>query len=263
MAQHANFSILGRIQEAVAAAPGASMADVVQATGLPRQPVSQSMYRAVLRGHLFAIKQHGNFRYFATAALRDAAQQEQAAAPCPRGTVQAAIVQAIESCTDPLGALHCYLVERTGLTDRQVIKAIYTLRAKQVVFAVEMPSASRYFSSASARDAAAPAALEAREAEIKDRRRANNKAYAERVKASGTKRVRKDSPAPRAASAGGVAAPVTVRKTPAQQWANANAIVPPHVKVTKCPGYVGRQFEPPKWFRGPFTEEWIHLRAST
>lgn len=256
MAQHANFSILGRIQEAVAAAPGASMADVVQVTGLPRQPVSQSMYRAVLRGHLYAIKQHGNFRYFATAALRAAAQQEQAVAPCPRGTVQAAIVQAIESCTDPLGALHGYLMERTGLTDRQVIKAIYTLRAKQVVFAVEMPSASRYFSSASARDAAAPAARAAREAEIKERRRANNKAYAERV--------RKDRTEPRAASAGGVAAaPVTVRKTPAQQWANANAIVPPHVKVTKCPGYVGRQFEPPKWFRGPFTEEWIHLRAST
>jgi hypothetical protein len=238
------FQILGPIQHFLALHPGAAVSDVAEALQLSSQQAAQSLYRAAKVGHVFVLKGDRHL-YYATEAERDeAAKSDTPAAPpgAPKGANTALIFAAIQAYDGKPGATHPHLVKATGLTARQVSKGLASLVATKRLFSAAHKGVRHYFVSVEARDAGAAAFREAEDRAIAERREK-----------------RRQSPAARPLKLG-VNAPVQIGSAPRKAWANAPVVVPGDVKVTVCPGYVPRTFEPPPEFKGAFTREWERRR---
>jgi hypothetical protein len=231
-----NFCVLAPILQFLRTQPGADLSDVARATGLPTQQAGQALYRAALRGHVFAINGH-RYTYYLTAEERDEAAQ--GSTPAPKGANTDAVLAAIAAHAGQLGATHAHLMRATGLTARQVSKVLAAMISARRLFSMGCTGMRHYFLTAEARDAGA--------ADFRDTKaRAKAEKREARAKAS----------APKLA----VNAAVQIKSTPRNAWGNAPVVVPPHVKVTVCPGYVPRTFRPPEFFRGDYTNEWHQLR---
>lgn len=170
--------------------------------------------------------------------------------------------------TSPLGMTHAGVREAAGLEPRQVTSALGILKIDGKCFSIGSGRHDIFYYATAERMESCRPAVEAhlvglrakRKAAAKERQREADKRYRARMGLpERTPRVAKPKPAP-APKPVPLAAPVTIRKTPAQKWSDAEPIVPKGVKVTVCPGYVPRTFRPPPFFRGDFTNEWQQLR---
>lgn len=279
---------------------GVSSAAIAKDTGLDHRQVSSVIHKFLQRGIVFGAFSGRMARAFIVEADRDAAtaawrekllvprhvRRREAAATTPKApkpeTFASKITAALHACTDPLGATLDHLRESSGVPLDRVVHATHRLIYRGQAFTVSCKPFSRYFATKEARDSAEPAVLEhvaVLRAEVKraTAQRAQDKrterlhaddAFRERRRDVNRKSYKKNAKPAKAKPP--KAKPIVLApakpKTPEQQtrarWAKQEAIVPPSVKVTVCPGFTPRTFAPPPFFRGEFSNEWRQLRGA-
>jgi len=292
---------------------GVSCEEIAVALGKDAHLVSQTLFRMRKAGVIYALGERRDIRYFGSPEARDAAipafaehmdalrQERQARASstkakcsrkykakvraskpkvrarraCPQTqTIQADVLGAVRSCTDPLGATLEFIESACKYARRKIFHAIERLVAHGEVFQCGYRAWRRYFTAAEQRDAAEPRLIALR-AEIKREK--------DRIRWAAQSAAKRKSPTPRVAktkvekpAAKRVAprlqfarperkvmpAPVTVRTISRADFKNAEPIIPAGLKITKCPPCQPRTFRPPEWFKGDFQREWAQLRAS-
>lgn len=178
------------------------------------------------------------------------------------------VLRVLADDTRPLGMTHAEVREATGLEPRQVTSALGILKHDGKCFSLGSGRHDISYFATAARMASCRPAFDARlvtlraqrKAAAKERQREADKRYRARMGLPEPKpRVVKAKPVP-APKQMLLASPVTIRKTPAQKWSDAEPIRPPGLKVTVCPGYVPLTFRPPPFFRGEYLTEWQQLR---
>lgn len=174
--------------------------------------------------------------------------------------------------TSPLGMTYPQVVEASGLDRRRCSSALRLLKLSGRCFSTGVHRFDRFFYATEARMEACKDAVAARLVVVRKQRKAEqSRKHRERLRAAAAAQApepkaakpKREKAARKKAAPKVVAAkpaPVTIRKTPAQKWSDAEPIRPPGLKVTVCPGYVPLTFRPPPFFRGEYLTEWQQLR---
>ena len=170
--------------------------------------------------------------------------------------------------TSPLGMTFREVLNESGLERTQCSSGLHLLKLSGRCFSTGIHRDDRFFYATQERMDACAEAVAARLVEVRKQRQERDKlkqrAREQRRRANTQKAVpvkpASAKAAPKAKTA--MPAPVTVRKTAAQRWAQAEPIIPPGVKVTVCPPCQPRTFTPPPFFRGEYLTEWRQLRGA-
>jgi hypothetical protein len=263
------------VLEAIKACPdpmGATHAWLTEHTGLGNRAVTMALHKLTTRLETVFVLRHPS-RYFASVEARaaagilmkHAAEEARARKQYRQPGVTDAVLAELRASTEPMGITRRALRIKIDAAHMTVWKATHRLLVSGQIFSLGSSTGERLFATAAARDAAAPVFAKA-EAEARvARKRARQARRQERAAAKRPPKPVKVAKAPTPAvpkpQKQWVQAPVQMRKAPKTNFKDLPAIVPPGVKVMKCPGYTPRTFAPPSWFKGELTREWQQLRA--
>lgn len=181
--------------------------------------------------------------------------------------------------TSPLGMTSQQVLRACGLEPKQCTAALYLLKQSGRCFSSGIHHSDRFFYATAERMEACREAVAARLVEVRKQRRAEmNRKHAQRARERLARKPKpekapKPAKSPKAKAApkpkrekpakpAGVTAPVHISSAPRRRWDAAPVVVPAHVKVTVCQGYVPRTFAPPPFFRGEYLTEWQQLRSA-
>lgn len=189
----------------------------------------------------------------------------------PRVKARDALLAAIQDSSDPLGLSIETLRGLNLFHGKSLFKALEMLAGRGLIFVHGFRNWRRYFANAAARDAAAPMLEKLQDENAARLRREQNdrKNAAKSAKRAAAPKPAKQPKPVKAKPAKPIQrqvfarpAPVTVKSQKHPNFKDLPAIVPAHVKVTRCPGFVPRTFAPPPFFKGELSREWQQLRSN-
>jgi hypothetical protein len=180
-----------------------------------------------------------------------------------KNSARKALLEMIRAFDDPLGMSLDDLKARGVEAGSSTFKSLDILIGRGLVFDHGIRHWRRLFADQAKRDAAVP---------ILTRMQAENAAILRRIqdekknaKQIAARRAKPKQPKPAKVVPVKQARQVFLRPSVKQptraDFKDLPAIVPEHVKVTRCPGFVPRTFAPPPFFKGELTREWQELRS--